>query len=155
MSDNPLSRALGIGPVQEIEIDLIDVGESTSGSYHADPKPQSNVEIVDPKDDTESEYAKAKIKTMINYAVDSVSDLADLAKQSDSPRAFEVLATMIKTVVDAAKDVAAIEEKTKKAPGPEHIGQQVNNQNLFVGTTTELAKLVEAMQSGKMPGTEE
>lgn len=150
--DNPLTRALGIGAPQEIEIDLIDIAQMSDGSYGPSPRIEDDlVEIVEPTDESDAAYASAKIKTMINHAQNAVADLASLAKQSDSPRAYEVLATVIKTVVDAAKDVAAIEEKKLKSTpkSDDREAPTTVNNNLFVGTTADLAKIIRGIRENK------
>jgi hypothetical protein len=73
----------------------------------------------------------------------------DIAKQSESARAFEVVTNLIKTMVDANKDLLAL-AKTKKeldktdAPTNE---KTVNN-NLFVGSSAELLKMLKDKSDG-------
>ena len=69
-----------------------------------------------------------------------------LAKNSEHPRAYEVVATLIKTLADTNKDLLDTRKKKldiDKARGasPSSDAKTVNN-NLFVGSTSELQKFL-------------
>jgi hypothetical protein len=69
-----------------------------------------------------------------------------LAKNSEHPRAYEVVATLIKTLADTNKDLLDTRKKKldiDKARGasPNSDAKTVNN-NLFVGSTAELQKFL-------------
>jgi hypothetical protein len=71
-------------------------------------------------------------------------DLMYVASQSQLPRAYEVLSTMMNTLVGANKDLLDLQAKKKKLleTEPEANNQQVTN-NLFVGSTAELQKMID------------
>ena len=50
------------------------------------------------------EYARENMMEVINKGQEALFDLMDVAKQSQHPRAYEVLATMMSTMVGASKD---------------------------------------------------
>jgi len=79
---------------------------------------------------------------MINAAQQSIEDLSSIAATSESPRAYEVLSTLIKTIVDANKDLLELQRKVQllKQEGDSK-PQNVTNA-LFVGSTSELQKLI-------------
>jgi hypothetical protein len=90
-------------------------------------------------------------RDLIEKGNDAIESLTDLAKQSESPRAYEVLATLMKTVGDSAKDLYDLQKKTKDL-------LTSNNKRLdetsisvdkavFVGTTAELLRKVKAEKS--------
>ena len=61
----------------------------------------------------------------------------------DSPRAYEVVATLIKTLADTNKDLIDLAKKTKEIERLDGVeAPQTINNNLFVGSTTELQKLL-------------
>jgi hypothetical protein len=74
----------------------------------------------------------------------------DVARQSQHPRAYEVLATMMNTMVGASKDLLDLQAKKKKLleDDPEATPQQVTN-NLFVGSTAELQKYLKQNKDGE------
>ena len=77
-------------------------------------------------------------------------DLMDVAKQSQHPRAYEVLATMMNTMVAASKDLVDLQAKKKKImeDDPSASPQQVTN-NLFVGSTAELQEYLKQHKDGE------
>ena len=95
---------------------------------------------------TDYEYARSNLYQVIekgSYALDS---LLELAKASEHPRAFEVVGQLTKTLVDANKDLLAIQKQVKELKKEEEQienakGGTVNN-NLFVGSTADLLKMI-------------
>jgi len=96
---------------------------------------------------TDYEYARSNLYQVIekgSYALDS---LLELAKASEHPRAFEVVGQLTKTLVDANKDLLAIQKQVKELKKEEEQnetakGGTVNN-NLFVGSTADLLKMID------------
>ena len=64
-----------------------------------------------------------------------------IAKQSEQPRAFEVVSGLIKTIADANKDLLELKNKQKTLKG-EKAAAKVTNNALFVGSTAELQKML-------------
>jgi hypothetical protein len=88
------------------------------------------------------ELAKANIENIISLGDDSVKEMVEIAKQSESPRAFEVVSTLMKTLLDANKDY--VEMSTKKRYAKEEANpakQEVTNNNLIV-STADLLKMI-------------
>ena len=133
MTDNanndPLSNALGINPLQK-----------TDGAV-------KNI-VAKAHDDSalgDFETARANIHTMIENAQDAIDKLAQIADSSQHPRAFEVLAKLIETGVQANKDLLELQQKIrqiKMADNPTNDQAQTINNNLFVGSTAELQKVI-------------
>ena len=65
-----------------------------------------------------------------------------LAKEGEHPRAYEVAGQLIKTVADVSKDLMAMQEKLKKLKEVPNQGPTSVTNALFVGSTTELTKLL-------------
>lgn len=107
-----------------------------------------DVEVLKPdtkNDDIESDYkyARENLYNAIERGSDALEELVELAKQSQSPRAFEIVGQMIKTLTDANKDLLEVQKKVKDlkkeetAKGPNNVTNA-----LFVGNTAELQKLL-------------
>ena len=94
------------------------------------------------------EYARENMMEVINKGQEALFDLMDVARQSQHPRAYEVLATMMNTMVGAGKDLLDLQAKKKKIleEDPSASPQQVTN-NLFVGSTAELQKYLKQQKS--------
>ena len=62
---------------------------------------------------------------------------------SESPRAYEVLSTMMKTIVDANKDLLELQKSVKKLKEEDKKDNPQNVTNaLYVGSTGDLMKLI-------------
>ena len=100
-----------------------------------------------PQDSTvqdDFDYARENLMDVIGKGQEALFDLMDVARQSQHPRAYEVLSTLMNTMVGASKDLLELQAKKKKLleTNPEANNQQVTN-NLFVGSTAELLKMVD------------
>ena len=100
--------------------------------------------------DADFEYARENMMEVINKGQEALFDLMDVARQSQHPRAYEVLATMMNTMVGASKDLLDLHAKKKKImeEDPTASPQQVTN-NLFVGSTAELQKYLKQNRDGE------
>jgi len=100
-----------------------------------------------PQDSTvqdDFDYARENLMDVIGKGQEALFDLMDVARQSQHPRAYEVLSTLMNTMVGASKDLLELQAKKKKLleADSEANNQQVTN-HLFVGSTAELQKMLD------------
>ena len=69
--------------------------------------------------------------------------MLEIAKQSEHPRAFEVVGQLIKSGLDANKELMSLHKTKKELSIETNSGVNVNNA-VFVGSTAELQKLLKA-----------
>lgn len=96
-------------------------------------------------DDIEKDYryARENMYDVIERGTEALDYLLELAKASEHPRAFEVVSTLTKTLVDANKDLLEVQTKVKKLKEEEKKDAPQNVTNaLFVGSTADLQKLI-------------
>ena len=107
------------------------------------PEPTSRIKPkIDGKDDDiDYNYARENYYNLIERNQDAVEEMLEIAKQSEHPRAFEVVGQLIKSGLDANKELMAL-HITKKELSIEKGPTQVTNQAVFVGSTAELQKLL-------------
>lgn len=96
---------------------------------------------------TDYEYARSNLYGVIETGSDALNQLVELAKASEHPRAFEVVSQLTKTLVDANKDLLDIQKKVRdlqKDSDQQAVeqGGKVTNNNLFVGSTADLLKMI-------------
>ena len=86
------------------------------------------------------DYARENYYNLVENGNVALEDLIELAKQSEHPRAYEVVGQMIKTLGDTTSQITTLHEKQMKlnASKPE----KVTNNNLFVGSATDLLDLI-------------
>ena len=110
--------------------------------------PVKTTEIINTpheEDDIKADYnlSRRTFRDLINKGNDAMESLTDLAKESESPRAYEVLATMMRTVADTTKDLYDLQKKTKELSGQKKDDPTVNvDKAIFVGTTADLLKQI-------------
>jgi hypothetical protein len=89
------------------------------------------------------EYTRGNLYSLIEKGQQAISDILDVAQQSDSPRAYEVAGQLIKNVGDVTDKLIDLQQKMKKLKEEEPKGpKSVTNNTMFIGSTAELQKLL-------------
>ena len=91
------------------------------------------------------ETARANILEVIELTTNSLKTLSQIAEQAQHPRAFEVLAKMVETMLQANKDLMGLQKDVREldsADNPINSQAKTVNQSIFVGSTAELAKII-------------
>lgn len=105
--------------------------------------PSNNDIIVDAEEDYS--FARSHIKKLINTSDEAIATMHALASDAEHPRAFEVLSAMIKSAADMNSQLLSLQKERKKIvqePEPGSVKSTTTNNSIFVGTTTELQKLL-------------
>ena len=100
------------------------------------------------------DYTRGNLYSLIEKGQEAINGIMELAGESASPRAYEVAGQLIKSVADTTDKLADLQKKvkdleednTKKGPN------NVTNNALFVGSTSELSKL---LKQGFLNNTED
>ena len=92
-------------------------------------------------DDIDYNYARENYYNLIERNQDAVEEMLEIAKQSEHPRAFEVVGQLIKSGLDANKELMSLHKTKKELSIEKSSGVNVNNA-VFVGSTAELQKLL-------------
>ena len=107
--------------------------------------PEENTELVIPQDkdpDSDFEIGRENLYKLLDKGNDAIDGILALAKEGEHPRAYEVAGQLIKTVADVSKDLLELQEKLKKIKDVPDKGPKSVTNALFVGSTTELQKLL-------------
>ena len=91
------------------------------------------------KDDYE--FSRATYKALIGVGTQSMDALAELARESEHPRAFEVLSNHLKSIGDITDKLMKL-QKNKKELTEDDVRREITNNNVFVGSTTELQRML-------------
>lgn len=102
------------------------------------------VVVVENSSDADFEKARDNIHEIITKGQDALNDIITLARASDSPRAYEVVSQMIKTLVDANKDLITLRKNLNDVKGENSEKNSTTNieNALFIGSTSELQKMI-------------
>jgi flagellar capping protein FliD len=109
-------------------------------------QPVAPIEVNENADiDDDFATARKNLHQIIHKGNDALEEALLVAKSSEHPRAFEVVGGLIKTLVDANKDLLDIQKKLKdlKKSDDDKAPQSVQAQNaIFVGNAAELQQLI-------------
>ena len=101
--------------------------------------------VIDKDIKDDYEFSRETYKNLINTRTRSLDILAELARESEHPRAFEVLSQAIKNIGDTTDKLMNL-QKAKKELNKEEKEKEdkarVTNNNVFVGSTTDLQRLL-------------
>ena len=138
MTDNanndPIGNALNITPIESSKAVTSIIAEAHNDSAKQD-----------------FEAARANLYEVIQNGQEAMFKLGQIADQSQHPRAFEVLAKLMDTMLNANKELLELQSKIREISAidsPVSEKAQTINNNLFVGSTTELQKVIENMKNG-------
>ena len=134
--DDEIGKSLGLEPMKPpLQGEVI----------KHEPKQEIVVE-QDDRSERDYDYARTNFYNVIEKGTQALEDMLDVAKASEHPRACEVVSTLMKTLVDANKDLVSMGDKKVKAEEAEE-SKPVTNNNLFVGSTAELQQLLKDMKN--------
>jgi len=130
--ENPIDKALNLASTSSAIAEIVAVAKNDSAT----------------EDFT---FSRAKIRETVMSGAEALNKLAIVADQSQNPRAYEVLAKLMDSVVNASKQLIDMQVQIRtieKADHPvnEDAKKHVTN-NLFVGSTAELQKILSDMNN--------
>ena len=125
---DPIDEALNISS------DIVEVEKA--------PIKKEKPQVYDIKKDYE--YTRANLYSLIEKGQEAINGIMELAGESASPRAYEVAGQLIKSVADTTDKLADLQKKVKdlEDESTKTTNNNVTNNALFVGSTSELSKLL-------------
>ena len=110
------------------------------------PKPVApkNVDV-----DTDFETGRNELYKMLEKGNTAIDGILNLAKEGEHPRAYEVAGQLIKTQSEIAQNLLDLQDKLKKIKDVKELGPKNVTNALFVGSTTELQKLIKKNKDKK------
>jgi hypothetical protein len=89
------------------------------------------------------EYSRGNFYSIIEKGQEAINSVLELAQETESPRAYEVVGQLIKNVSDATDKLMELQKKLKDIEEVKSSSGPTNVTNaLFVGSTAELSKLL-------------
>jgi len=113
--------------------------DNISKFFDIEPIPKAEVipVVVPSSDEQDYDNVRQIYYELIAQSKDALDNLIAFAKSAESPRAFEVVSGLIKTTADVAKNLSDLTAGNKKPDT-----QNNTQNNIFVGSTAELQKLL-------------
>jgi len=90
------------------------------------------------------DFARSKYYNLAEKGDEAIDLMLDLARESEHPRAFEVLSTMIKQNAEVADRLMELQKKRKEVRlvDQKENPQQLTQNNVYVGSTTDLQRML-------------
>ena len=100
---------------------------------------------LESKQDVNDDYTFSRdtYKDLISTGMGSLDALADIARESEHPRAFEVLSKSIKDIGDVTDKLMTLQKNKQDLVGKkEEETSKITNNNMFIGSTTDLQRML-------------
>jgi len=141
--DKNLSSVFDVEPIQGKNTEIVDYTETTP-------------EVVkETKIDDDYENTRNNLYALLNKGKTALEHALEVAQSSEHPRAFEVVGGLMKQLSDINHQLVdlhtkrqELESRGKTEQTTAQAGGNVTNNAIFVGSTTELSKMIENMRRG-------
>ena len=110
----------------------------------------NDIEILPPSSDDDErlihqdqdyEYTRNNLKDIIGKGSDALDGILELARDSDHPRAWEVVGQIMRQLAETNKDLIELQKDMKKIKDEEG-AKNVTQNAIFLGSTNELQKFL-------------
>src|SRR6056297_1123139 len=91
------------------------------------------------------DFARAKYYNLAEKGDEAIDLMLDLARESEHPRAFEVLSNMLKQNAEVADRLMELQKKKKEVrliDNPQQLPSSMTQNNVYVGSTTDLQRML-------------
>ena len=90
------------------------------------------------------QQSRDNLQDVIDQGKDAMDDILRIAMESEQPRAFEVFGTLLKNVVEANKELIAMQKQMRDMDNKKESNTKIDKA-IFVGSTSELSKLLKGV----------
>ena len=137
MSDEKISEALNINyepSIKEITVDKKELQRI---------KREKRENLLN----SDFESARNNINEMIHSGMEAMDGIMKVAAAGDSPRAYEVVSMMLKTLSEMNKDLIDLHKKANDAEKEKVTNISTTNNSIYVGSTTDLQNILNKSRS--------
>ena len=106
-------------------------------------KAKSNIQKLTDDVSKDYDYTRGNLYSLIEKGQEAINGIMEVAGETASPRAYEVAGQLIKSVADSTDKLMDLQKKVKEIDEDNPKTQNtVTNNALFVGSTSELSKML-------------
>ena len=124
---------------QKLDQELL--GATTPTVEYTTVKEKTNVVKTD-NEGNDFEYQRQNFYSLVEKGQDAIEGILDLARESEHPRTYEVAGQLIKNVAEVTEKLGDLHLKMQKLKELPDRGPKNVTNALFVGSTTELQKML-------------
>lgn len=128
--DNKLSEIFDIAPIEKQEVAKVET--------------QTNKDL-----ESDFEITRNNLHELIQQGQDALYHALEVAKQSEHPRAFEVVGGLVKHLSDVNAQLMHLHKQKQSIELPSKKESSVTNNAIFVGSTSDLSKMLNDLRRGK------
>lgn len=109
------------------------------------------IEAPDSKIETDFDVSRKNLRALLAQGQEALQHALEVAKQSEHPRAFEVVGNLVKQLADVNQQLMDLHQQKQKLEGgpSKKDAKNVTNNAIFVGSTSELNKMIKKLTSGE------
>ena len=140
-----LADVLNIVPATD---DPVMTGQIVSSTPTVSQQIQQQQASPMPKDESDDDFSevRANVKTIIDKSTQALDGMLEVAESCNEPRAYEVVAELLRTAMEANDQLMqahkTLAEIKKNKNGGVKITENITNNSIFVGSTSELQKFM-------------
>ena len=112
-----------------------------------DPLPtEPSDDSDDRKEDTQTDYIQSRdnFYELVEKGKEALDGAMDIARETDQPRAYEVVAQLLKNVTETNKEIIELQKRMEDLKANDRkLGNTNINNALFVGSTADLQKMLQ------------
>jgi len=138
-----IDKALGVPPQGAApESKTLPVAVPTEGIVLSQERVDADLRL-------DYDSVRKNLKELVESGKVALDGIIGVAQEGDSPRAYEVVAQLIKTLSDTNKDLLEMHAKVKAIRKTENTVNNVSNttQSIYVGSTKDLQDIINAARS--------
>ena len=127
--------------------EVLGIAEDVTYENEVPKKPSTDLVVPEDNDpEIDFETGRKNLYNLIDKGNEAIDGILNLAKEGEHPRAYEVAGQLIKTVSEVSQNLLDLQDKLKKVKDIPDKGPKNVTNALFVGSTTELQKMLKKKQ---------
>jgi len=138
-----------LNEVLNIAEEVLDKKENKNPLEIVNDKPVPTVVPENAEVETDFETGRGELYKLLEKGTEAIDGILALAKEGEHPRAYEVAGQLIKTQSELAQNLLDLQDKLKKIKDVKGDGPKSVTNALFVGSTTELQKMIKKNKDKK------
>ena len=130
-------------PVEEIEVPM----EDSIVPLNKEESRELVKEEISKHTDQDYNYVRKNLKEIVNKGLGAIDGILQIASETESPRAYEVAAQLIKSISETNKDIIDLHKNMKDISKEHNTTNNTTNNAIYVGSTKDLQELINTSRS--------
>ena len=128
--------------------EMLDIDISTTPEGGCTTRKDQTKDVTEDRE-KDYEYTRGQLYNLIDKGQEAIQGALEVAQESGHRRAFEVATNAMKQVADMTDKLMDLQKKVKDLDAEKKGPSTVTNNAMFVGSTSDLQKMLKKMGGGK------